>query len=303
MNIYVLSNLTNEIFKEELKKLTNNAIYLENPQKISEIIELKNNDEKIIVVDPDFVDWAVTRDDLKSIPNLKGVLVQSTSFNWVESSYLNENNIPLVNVKDWCTQSVAEWAVMMALNLARKIPLLIKEDFPLDYNKYCGGQIKGKTAGIIGMGNIGKALAERLKGLGMNIIYWSKNSKTSLGEFVELDKLFSEADIVFPTLADNEETRKILTDEHLKSLKKEAIFVSIAHRYYNHELLIKMVENGKLAGYGFEDGEAKFSDFKGNIWVVPEYAWCTIESAEENDKKLFENVKAAFSGDFSGRVN
>jgi glyoxylate reductase len=303
MTTFILSNLTNDKFKGWMSDLTKDVVYLTKPTKISEISELKSDEEKMLVIDPDFVEWKVTSEDLESVKNLKAVLVQSTSFGWVDQTFLNKNNIPLINVKDWCTESVAEWAVMMALNLARKVPMLIKDDFPLDYDIYCGNQIKGKTAGIIGMGNIGKALARRLKGLGLEIIYWSKNSKTSDGKLVELDNLFKDADFVFPTLADNEETRKILTDEHLRSMKKEAIFVSIVHQYYNHNLLIQMVENKKLAGYGFEDNKSKFTDFKGNIWVVPEYAWCTIESTEQNDHKLFENIKTALNGDYSSRVN
>ena len=303
MITYILSNLTTEVFKKELENITTNVVFLTKPQKLSDILEIKNDEEKILVIDPDFVNWKVTNEELSALKNLQAVLVQSTSFGWVEQDYLNKNNIPLINVKDWCTQSVAEWAVMMALNLARKVPMLIKNDFPLDYDKYCGSQLKDKTAGIIGMGNIGKALAQRLKGLGLNVIYWSKTSKTSHGEFAELDDLFVKSDFIFPTLADNSETQKILTDAHLKSMHKDAVFVSIVHRYYNHQLLIDMVENQKLGGYGFEDGEAKFTDFKGNIWVVPEYAWCTIESSEQNEQKLLSNIKSALNSDFSQRVN
>lgn len=303
MTTYILSTLTTEAFKSNLKVFTNDVIYLYVPQKLSQIKELQNDEEKILVIDPDFVDWNVENSELKSVKNLKAVLTQSTSFGWVEQDYLNENNIPLINVKDWCTQSVAEWAVMMTLNLARKVPMLIKNDFPIDYEKYCGSQLKGKTAGIIGMGNIGAALAERLKGLGLNVIYWSKSSKTAHGEFTDLDTLFASADFIFPALADNKETRKILTDAHLKSMKKTAIFISITHHFYNHDLLIEMVENQNLGGYGFEDSTAKFTDFKGNIWVVPEYAWCTIESSEENESKLINNIKDVLAGNFSQRVN
>ena len=293
MTTYILSTLCSDNFKKGIKEIAKDAIYLTTPQKLSSVAELKGDDEKILVIDPDFVDWEITREDLESIKNLKAVLVSSTSFSWVDQTYLEENNIPLINVKDWCTQAVAEYSIMMALNLARKMALLIKDDFPLDYGKYCGSQLKGKTAGIVGMGNIGKAVAERVKGLGMNVIYWSKNSTTDLATKVELEELFKTADFVFPTMADNAEVQKLITDEMLKSLKPTSYFVSIVHRYYNHDLLIEMVKNNQLAGYAFEDSKTKMKDYQGNIWVAPEYAWCTYESLENNDEKLVENVKVA----------
>lgn len=303
MTLYFLSTLVTNHFKKNLASINQNIIYVTTTSKLSSVQELKNDEEKIIVVDPDFVEWEVTRADLESIKNLKAVLVSSTSFSWVDQSFLKENNIPLINVKDWCTQAVSEYAMMMAQNLARKIPLLIQNNFELDYAKYCGVELKNKTAGIIGMGNIGKAIAGKAKGLGMNVIYWSKNSKTDLGDYVQLDELFKTSDFIFPTMADNVETKKIISDEHIKSMKATSYFVSIVHRYYNHDLLIEMTKDEKISGYGFEDNEMKMSQLKGNIWVAPEYAWCTKEAFETNDRKLLENIKMATSGDFSNRVN
>lgn len=303
MNLYFLSTLVDNAIKEKLAMLSENAVLITTPSKLSNVPELKNDEEKIIVVDPDFVEWEVTRADLESIKNLKAVLVSSTSFSWVDQSFLNENNIPLINVKDWCTQGVSEYAIMMAQNLARKIPLLMQNNFELDYAKYRGVELKNKTAGIIGMGNIGKAIAEKTKGLGMNVTYWSKNSKTDLGNYVELDELFKSSDFIFPTMADNAETKKIISDELIKSMKATSYFVSIVHRYYNHDLLIEMTKDEKISGYGFEDNEMKMSQLKGNIWVAPEYAWCTKEAFETNDRKLLENIKMALSGDYKNRIN
>ena len=303
MNLYFLSTLVESHFKKSIEPISKNITYITRPSKLSDVSELKEDDEKIIVIDPDFVEWEVTRSDLESIKNLKAVLVSSTSFSWVDQSFLNENNIPLINVKDWCTQAVAEYATTMALNLARKIPLLIQNNFELDYAKYCGVELKNKTAGIIGIGNIGNAIAEKAKGLGMNIIYWSKNSKTDIAKYIELEDLFKTSDFIFPTMADNSETKKIITDEFIKSMKQSSYFISIVHRYYNHNLLIEMTKENKISGYGFEDNELKMKDLNGNIWVAPEYAWCTKESFQTNDRKLLENIKMALSGNYSNRVN
>lgn len=303
MKVYILCELIAEDFKNKLAETNADFVYIESMQKISEIEDLQSSEDKVLVIDPDFAEWNVTKEDLESVNGLKAVLVSSTSFSWLDASILNENNIPLVNVKDWSTQAVAEWAIMMAQNLSRKIPLLVKDGFPLDYEKYKGTQLRGKTAGILGMGNIGKAIAERAKGLGMNVIYWSRNSKSDLGEYSSLEDLFKNSDYIFPTMADSSEVQKLITDELLSSMKNNAYFVSIVHKYYNHNLLLEMVEQEKIAGYGFEDSKVNMRDLKGNVWVAPEYAWCTFESSENNDAKLLENIKKALKEDFSGRVN
>jgi lactate dehydrogenase-like 2-hydroxyacid dehydrogenase len=303
MKTYILSELITEEFKQNLSLVTDSVVYISTPQKLSSIKQLQGSEEKIVVIDPDFVDWIVTKEDLATISNLEAVIVSSTSFGWLDVNYLKGKDIPLINVKDWSTQAVAEWAIFMALNLSRNLPLLIKDGFPLDYGKYRGKELNGKTAGVIGMGNIGKAIAKRAVGLGMNVVYWSKNSKTDLAKYVELEELFKTADYVFPTMADNSETQKLITDSMLRSLKSTSYFLSIVHHYYNHKLLIDMVKNKKLAGYGFEDSKSAMSDYSGNIWVAPEYAWCTKESYDNNDKKLLENVKSALEGNYNGRVS
>lgn len=303
MNIYFLSGLISEEFKKKFAEISSNVTYLTTPQKLSEVKELQGDDEKFVVIDPDFVEWKVTNEDLESVKNLRAVFVSSTSFGWVAQDYLNKYGIPLSNVKDWCTQAVAEWAIMMAFNLARKVPLIIKDNYVLDYSKYQGMDLKGKTVGIIGMGNIGKAIAERAEGLGMKVIYWSKNTKNDKYTFVELEQLFKEADVVFPTMADNAESKKVITDDLLKSMNRTAIFASIVHKYYNHDLVLQLVKEGKLYGYGFEDSTVKMNDFEENVWVAPEYAWCTLNSSENNDTKLLENIQEALKGNFPSKVN
>ncbi len=68
------------------------------------------------------------------------------------------------------------------LNPARQFPWLIKDGFPLDFNKdymkYRGIELHGKTAGIISLGHIGSAIAKRCAGLGTNVVYWSPNLRS-----------------------------------------------------------------------------------------------------------------------------
>jgi phosphoglycerate dehydrogenase-like enzyme len=101
---------------------------------------------------------------------------------------------------------------MMMLNVVRKIPIVIKDGWKEDYVKHQGMELKGKTVGIVGLGSIGTRIAELCAGLGMKVVYWSKNSRDDRFEYQELRNLMKNADIVLPAVAQNEETNGLITD-------------------------------------------------------------------------------------------
>lgn len=87
-------------------------------------------------------------------------------------------------------------------------------------------------------------------------------------------------------------------------MKSDAIFVSIVHKYYNHALLLDMVKQGKLFGYGFEDDKpGLFNNYEGNIWAVPAYAWCTDGSLAKSMDLFVEAIVNASNQSFPNRVN
>lgn len=268
----------------------------------SELYE--GSEERLLCLNPDYVDWALKADAYSTVPNLKAIITASTSFGWIEDN----GSTPIVNIRNFSTDAVAEWSIMMMLNLARRTPLMIKNDFPLnfgsDFQTYQGKNLLGKKAGIIGLGNIGSAIAKRCEGLGMEVSYWSKSDKTNNYNSTDLETLFKQSDVIFPTMAENTETEKIITDELLSSMKSDAIFVSIVHKYYNHTLLLDMVKQNMLFGYGFEDEKpGLFKNYEGNIWAVPAYAWCTDGSLAKSMDLFVEAIVNASKQSFPNRVN
>lgn len=245
--------------------------------------------------------------DYKDIPNLKGILIASTGFSYVEPDVANERNIPICPILNYSTQAVAEWALMMMFNVARQTPRLIKDNFPLDYGKdfmkYRGVQLKGKTVGIIGLGRIGSAIAEACRGLGMKVLYWSPSSTNAAYKKVSLEQLLSSADVIFPTAARNAETRALITDEHLKSIQKSAMLIDVAHGLFDEQKMLDMVARGDLFGYGFEAKPHEFTKFEGNVWAAPTYAWATSESMHNSIAFWVENMVNAANNKFPTRVN
>lgn len=275
---------------------------------LSDCVQLFEGDEdRLLCLNPDYVGWKLKTSDYQNIPHLKGIFTESTGYEWVEHEAANKLNIPICNIVRFNNESVAEWAIMIMLNLARQTPRIIKDGFPLDFDKdfmkYRGVQLVGKTAGIIGLGNIGTAIAERCKGLGMNVVYWSRSSTNDAYQKLPLDELLSTADVIFPTTAKNDQTMSLVSDDMIRSIKKQAMVVDIVHCMFNHQLLLDMVARGDLYGYGFEGEPKDFTTFEGNVWAAPAYAWATYESMYNCVAGLVDNIVAASEGKFPHRVN
>jgi glycerate dehydrogenase len=312
MKAFIFDPLWDDLITDELlRKLKDSGLDYQVTKEIaplSECAELfEGAEERLLCLNPDYVSWQLNSEDYAKIPNLKGIMIASTGFEWVNQDAAKAKNIPICQIINFSTQAVAEWAMTMMFNVARQTPKLIKDDFPLDYDKdfmkYRGVQLKGKTAGIIGLGHIGSAIAEACKGIGMNVIYWSRSSTNEAYEKVELKQLLRTADVVFPTAAKNTETLALVSDDHIRSLKQSAILIDIAHGLFNQDLVLDMVANDKLFGYGFEGKPGEFNKLEGNVWAAPSYAWTTYEAMHNSVVLWIDNMVSATKGEFPNKVN
>lgn len=311
MQIFLLNPVEGIITDEFLKKLEpfGKVIVDKSPKPILEVEGITDaGEDKIVAIDPDFSDWSFDKETITKIPNLKAITLTSTSYSWVNVEFAAELGIPIINNTGYSTNAVAEWAITMALNVYRKVPLMIKSEFQLDFEEHQGLELRGKIAGVIGLGKIGTRIAELAQGLGMEVVYWSKNSRDDRFEYLPLEDLMRTADVVLPTVA-QEHVNGLLNDEMLLSLKPEAIFISTIHhhdyvgRIYNHDLLLKLASEGKIFGYGFEDTPGNFYSYEGNVWAGAKVAWCTQESFVNNSQFWLNNIVAAAQGDFANKVN
>lgn len=307
MKIFVLSPNIKTLFNEQQIsqiKQSGDAVFQEEIIPLDQLNDLFAGDaERVLAIDPDFSNWSFPNEVFDRIPNLKAVVLQTTSFSWVDVTHLQQKGIPVINLRGFSKIAVAEYILMMTTGLARRLPLIVKDKWQPDYIKHKGIELRGKTAGVIGLGNIGTAVAENFLGLGMKVVYWSKNSRDDRFQQVELQDLMASSDVIVPAVAQNKETAGLITDNLLKSMKKTTVFVSAIHNVYNHDLLLEMVKNGELFGYGFEDSNAKLDDFVGNVWPVPELAWCTQDSFEKNASQWTEAIVAAAKDIYTNQVN
>jgi len=286
--IYCFSN--EQYFKDNLSKIDANVVFIENKNQLK---LLDNKNEKIVIYDPDFAGWEFPNEILK-YENIKGICLGTTTKSYIDEELCNKFNIPILNIPKYSTDSVAEYMFMLMFAIAKKLPLQIKNNFKQDFEeKYTQIQLTNKNVGIIGLGNIGKRFADMCKGIGMQVSYWNRNIKDCDYSYKDIQAIFKESDVILVALQTNEETKNIIKDDMLLSMKSNAILLSVAGgNLFNHNLVLKMVQNNDLFGYGLEVENKGVFDYVGNVMATSEYGWFTKESQEMRLKMWWENVKS-----------
>lgn len=301
MKIYI--TYTKDSFKEEqienLSKM-GEVVFLEETFNLDQAPYLLDTEDKILAVDPDWYHWNIDENHLSKIKNLKAICLATTAYDWIDLEYCSKNDILVLNIPKYSTDSVAEYAVFLMMALAKKFPMQVKNDYRVDYcESMLSSEVKNKTVGIIGLGTIGSKIAEMCSGLGMNILYWNRTEKINNYKKVDIDTIFETADFIIPAFSTNEETKKLITDERINKMNGNA-FINVINNpqeLYNHSLLIKLAEDG-IISYAFEiyDDDKKIYDYKGNIMATAPYAFYTKEAIDRLLKIWCENILSVIKG-------
>lgn len=284
MNIYI--TYERSFFTEkQIENLSKYAklIFLESYFDLDSAEYLKDDEEKIIMADPEWYHWNLRKDHISKIKNLKAICINTTAFDWIDVDYCKNNGIIVTHTPKYSTDSVAEYAIFLMMCLAKKLPIQIKTNYKMEYShEMLNTEIRGKTVGIIGLGTIGTRIAELCSNLGMKVIYWSKNKKENSYQRVEVDEIFKKADYIIPTFATNDETRKLITDERIEMMNGNNLINIIINpvEIYNHNLLLEKAGKNEI-GYAFEIYDDKtLNEFKGNVMATAPYSFYTKESID-----------------------
>ncbi|OGN07660.1 MAG: hypothetical protein A3B86_02375 [Candidatus Yanofskybacteria bacterium RIFCSPHIGHO2_02_FULL_38_22b] len=275
--------------------------------KLQDIEQLKKDkDDKILAVDPDVFDWDFDAETVKDLSGVKAVMSSSTSFDWIKPQILKEIGVLACNVPGFSSDAVAEYAVAMAIDVSRRLPIIIKNNWKIDWDYSKPMLLKGKRAGVIGLGRIGKKMAEVCQGIGMEVVYWSRKSRDDRFRKVELDELFETADVIMPALVENSETKQIITKKLLDSVKSTAILIGIGRVkvLWDEDYILNKVNKEEIAGYAFEgDNTKEIGAYEGNVWALPAMAWHTQESLDNLMEIWVENMIALANGNPQNVIN
>jgi len=282
------------------------AVYMETPAEYDfEAVRKIAVGADILAVDPDNLGGFEKvkprlTEVMKTLPNLKGLALDTTSFGWVDLEYCKKNNIPVSNVPGYSRESVAELAIIFLLGLSLKIFLADKRTQKGKFVLEGGNELKGKTLGIIGLGNIGSRVAELASSLGMKIIAYNRSPKTVKGvEMKSLDDVLSQSDYITLHLTHSNDNRELINKELLSKMKEGVMIANTVDRdTVNEKDMAEALKSGKVAGYAYEGEDlentplAKFE----NAFGFKSVAWYTKEARENLVKIWIENIEALAKG-------
>lgn len=255
--------------------------------------------------------------DEKSIgeaEHLKLVCVTATGTNNLDKEYLDARGITWRNVAGYSTESVAQHTFALLFYLLEK--LRYYDDY-VKTEKYIGDtifthfanrfhELSGMTWGVIGLGAIGRRVADIAKAFGCHVIYYSTSGKNSQPgyERVDFETLLKESDIVSVHAPLDENTKGLMNRDAFAKMKKNAIFLNLGRGpIVNEADLAEALELGVIAAAGLDVLETepmteqnplrriKDSD---KLLITPHIAWASVEARTRLMGIILEQVKEYF---------
>lgn len=246
---------------------------------------------------------------IEKLENTKFINVAFTGVDHVDSKASKDKGIAIANASGYATTAVAELALGLTLDLFRGISTgnedIRKENFP---GPFQGREIKGKTVGIVGTGHIGLETAKLFKAFGANLIGYNRSENQEakdLGiEYVTLDDLLAQADIVSVHLPLTDDTRHLLNKDKLSLMKDNAVIINVARGpIIDDAALTELLNDGKIAGAGIDvfDGEPPLPEdypllSAKNAILTPHVGFLSDEAMELRAQIAFENTTAFIEG-------
>ncbi|MDD5700205.1 MAG: NAD(P)-dependent oxidoreductase [Candidatus Nanoarchaeia archaeon] len=269
-----------------------------------------------------FIYSNVTREMIAKL-NAKAIITRSTGFNHIDVKACNEKKIKVYNVPRYGSNTVAEYTFALLLNLARKIiPAQERaKKFNFDLEGLRGIDLKGKTLGIVGLGEIGKCVVEIAKGFGMNMLVFTrtKDAKSAkrLGfRYVDYNTLLRNSDVITFHVPLTKETTHMINQRNIGMIKKGAILINTSRgEVVETEAIVKALDRGILSAAGLDvlEAEEEIKDERGlfsrrhsrasaqghillkheNVIVTPHNAFNTREALQRILDVTIEDIRNA----------
>ena len=245
---------------------------------------------------------------------LKLVCVTATGTNNLDKEYLAERGIAWRNVAGYSTETVAQHTFALLFYLFEKLSYY--DDY-VKSEKYIGDvsfthfdhvfhELTGKTWGIIGLGNIGRRVADVAKMFGCHVIYYSTSGKNSQPgyERVEFDELLEKSDIVSVHAPLTEETQGLMDAKAFSKMKESAIFLNLGRGPIVVEKdLADALDNGDIAAAGLdvlsvepmrEDNPLRRIKDSEKLIITPHIAWASVEARTRLMEIILGQIKEFF---------
>jgi phosphoglycerate dehydrogenase-like enzyme len=256
----------------------------------------------------------LTKNLIDAAPKLEFVHHQGVGYqDTVDTAALAARNIPLAITPTGTTIGVAEHAIMLMISALRRIPFADSElrqgRFHVNALRPVSRELSGRTVGLVGMGRIGQAVAERLKPFGVKMIYYDplprpQGADESLGiRRRTFDELLAEAEIVSLHLPLTAATRHIVNASTVQKMKQGSYLINTARGgLVDEKALLAGLEEGRIAGAALDvfDPEPPKPDnplFRlPSVVMTPHIAAGTRDAFLEKMSFIFSNLERYWQG-------
>jgi D-3-phosphoglycerate dehydrogenase / 2-oxoglutarate reductase len=256
--------------------------------------------------------FRLTKNIIDRARNLKGIVKYGSKpgSDNVDFAAANARRIPIAYTEGANSDSVAEFAALLALALAKKMPNVIFDVKNQLWRKKASLSLEllGKTIGIVGLGMIGCKVAQKLSGFGVRIVavdpYVSREKAAAVGaSLIDLDTLLRESDIVTLHAKITNETTHMIGERELALMKPTAYLINTARgALVDEKALYEALRDGRIAGAGLDvfEKEPPPPDNPllglGNVVLTPHISSWTEDALKKEADIAMEEVKRILTG-------
>lgn len=277
----------------------------------------------------------IDEETLQKLPRLKLIACRSTGYDNIDATAVKKRKITVTNVPDYGSATVAEYTFALILSLSRKIPEILHETHSNEPNRHRerGFDLCSKTIGIVGLGNIGKNVAQIANGMGMNILAYDINRDEKLSSWLrveytdDVDHLLQNSDIVTLHIPYTPENHHFIDIEKLNLMQKSSLLINTARGdLVDTVALVRALDRGDIHGAALdvvedeylldpdelielavEDKSARSTirhalallalERMPNVIVTNHNAYNTVEAIERTNQMTVSNITGFYAGD------
>ena len=240
---------------DRLKERGRVIVHTDSPSTVEEQLD-RAKDVHVILNSRGSVKWY--ENELRKVPNLRMIALCGVGTDSIDLVTAKELGIVVSNQPGRTAPIVAEHIISLMFATAKRVAFQTAELKAGHWDRQEGVFLRGKTLGVIGTGNIGSEVATMAKAFGMNVIAWTFNPSfkraESLGvEFVDLDDLLKEADVVSIQVRLSDDSKKMLGKREFGLMKEGALFINAGRGdLICTDALVDALNSGHLAGAGLD---------------------------------------------------
>jgi D-3-phosphoglycerate dehydrogenase len=295
-----LKQLADVVYDPWISELDQTPLRIYSAEQLAERIADEAAD--VVVVESDSVRGPVFELDLRAIASTRG------NPNNVDVDGATAAGIPVLNTPARNADAVAEMAVALLLAATRHLVTADSDvrsgnmfrDGSIPYQRFRGWEIAGRTAGLVGLGAVGRALRWRLSGLGLQVIaYDPYNDEARHG----LDELLGEADIVSLHAPVTDDTVGMIGAEQFAAMRDGVVFLNTARgQLHDTDALVDALRAGKVAAAGLDHfaGEWLPADHPltsmPNVVLTPHIGGATWNTEARQAQMVADDLEALLSG-------